>query len=712
MFTRVITRRRFLRGLAAAPYVITSQAPGGPGKAPASKRITLATSDTQIQVEAHDNLLRVASLKNLKTGTEWISSSQAAIPLIASVDLDGKSTPISWRFREHMQGADACEQVLIFASDSPPLKLHSVWRAYPGKGPIEHRIDIVNQGTKTLLLPLQRTLVFTTQQAPGHTLEHWWVDRGGSRPAPIGTHHAIITPAYQVNLESLPERNRPIPWSTVQDVEGRQGFYVGIEFSGPVAIDMRAAGAGLQIDLALAGPDKTFRTRLSPRETFNAPPAFVGCHQGSVDDGANSLRHWVQAHLMPRSPHKLPLLTNNSWGSGMAVDDKLARQMMDTSAEMGMELFGIDAGWFRNVGDWQPHAGKFPNGLASLADYAHAKGMLFGLWIGWAQGGSHPGAAGTQDVLCVLDPQMKSWFTKDAPAGWKNRPFTGETVCLGEPKAAEWCLNTLRRCVKDYKLDLLEHDQVMIVCNCGRTTHLHTSFDTGYRAAHGYYGVYDALRAENPTLLFENCVNGGQMVDYGVVRRTHYICITDIYDPLSNRKAFYDSSYALPPCMCECYIDNHPGKTPANFVTMLRSGMMGWCTMMLDMTSWSQEQKQAGKRQFDIYKSILRPLIAGGDLYHVSERPDGVRWDGMQYVDPKTSGGVLFVFRGTTPERTHAFKLRGLDRDMRYDVSSEDGSVRARVCLGSELMQEGVTCELGEPMSSDLVFFHRRLDGK
>jgi len=61
------------------------------------------------------------------------------------------------------------------------------------------------------------------------------------------------------------------------------------------------------------------------------------------------------------------------------VDEKLSRSMIDLSAEMGLELFHIDAGWFRAVGDWHPEAGKFPHGLGPVADYAHSKGLKFGL---------------------------------------------------------------------------------------------------------------------------------------------------------------------------------------------------------------------------------------------------------------------------------------------------------------------------------------------
>ena len=340
---------------------------------------------------------------------------------------------------------------------------------------------------------------------------------------------------------------------TVQDVEAKQGWYAGIELTARTRINVtpgEAAGEsrpiavriGLQEDAA-----NRYFTRVGPGERFEAPKVFIGCYGGDVDDGANRLRKWVRTNLTPAThdPH-YPLLVNNSWGSGMAVDERLARKMIDESAELGLELFHIDAGWFRTVGDWRPNEKKFPRGLGPVADYAHEKGLKFGLWVGWTQGGNQVDPTGEHRIMSPLDPAMADWFYQDFPKNWKAGEFTGATACLGDPKVVDWCLNQLRAIVKQDKLDLLEHDQTMVLDGCAQRGHLHTPsrVDVGYRAALGYYRVYDTLRAENPNLLFENCVNGGHMVDYGAVRRCHYISITDTYDPLSNRRAFYDASYA------------------------------------------------------------------------------------------------------------------------------------------------------------------------
>ena len=261
-----------------------------------------------------------------------------------------------------------------------------------------------------------------------------------------------------------------------------------------------------------------------------------------------------------------PLMVNNSWGNGMAVDETLAHRMITESAQLGLEMFHLDAGWFRGVGDWQADPAKFPHGIASVADFAHRHGLKFGLWIDWTQAGtSHePGA------LNVDDPAIRDWLIADPPAGWKHsEPFKGITIDLGVPAAKAWAARELERIVSDYHLDMLEHDGYLVAQGSSRADHpaappepgtTRTYEDSGFlwvdgsnstdvsdHATRAYYDTYRQLRERHPKLLLEVCNDGGRMVDFGSAAHGDYFSITDTYDPLANRRAFYDASFVLPP---------------------------------------------------------------------------------------------------------------------------------------------------------------------
>jgi alpha-galactosidase len=386
----------------------------------------------------------------------------------------------------------------------------------------------------------------------------------------------------------------------------------------------------------------------------------------------------------------------------------------------------MDAGWFRSPGDWYPDPKKFPNGLAPVADEAHRLGLKFGLWADWAQAGlgNGPGA------LNVHDPKVRGWLVNDLPANWKPEEFKGQTIDIGVPAAQEWAANETSRLVREYKLDMLEHDGYVVAKGCDRTDHPHAppdpantalqslapwtwtissnSTDVSYHATNAYYAIQDKLRRERPGLLLEVCNDGGRMVDFGSAAHADYFSITDAYDPLSNRRAFYDASHVLPAAMLETYVEKWPSPRVEEFRYMLRSGMMGWLTVMQDTSAWTSEQHAAAKSEFDFYKRELRPLIRAADLYHISPRPDGAHWDAIEYFDSARGRGAVYVFRGSLSEESnHLFQLRGLNPRATYKLSFRDDASQNNALTGRQLAS-GLKLRLATPLSSEIILLEQR----
>lgn len=625
----------------------------------------------------------------------------------------------------------------VYESQPPRLRLTWEWRAPADFGPVEHIIRIENMSGEELWLPLQDSIRLDWQVAPAIALEHWFVEKGAGKPSDVGTHRERVREGYRwVGTSSTyahPAENEPrevIPWMLAKESAGTEsGWYVGVEFSGRTRLELERKGDSVRAVAGLNPNPGPFRTRLRAGESFETPVVFLGAARGSADAAGNELRRWVRRalnHARTWEKPNYPLTVNNSWGSGMAVDDALARKMIRDSAELGLEMFHIDAGWFRAVGDWRPNPVKFPRGLASIADEAHRSGLKFGLWVDWTQAGlsNEPGA------LNVHDPLVRDWLVSDVPANWRTGAFKGQTIDLGVPEARAWAQREVERIVKDYRLDMLEHDGYLVAQGCTRSDHPHAppdptrmcthvsdgavwvdsenATDVSYHAVRAYYDVYSKLRELHPDLLLEACNDGGRMVDFGTAAHTDYFSITDTYDPLSNRRAFYDTSHVLPAAMLESYVEKWPTPRIENFRYMLRSGMLGWLTIMQDTNAWSAEQHSAAKAEIQTYKTRLRPLIRDADLYHVSARPDGVHWDGIEYFDARRGAGVLFAFRGSSPNATeHVFALRGLDADASYRIEFQDHSSQDRTLSGRDLMTPGLRVNLPVPNSSELVFLDK-----
>jgi hypothetical protein len=608
----------------------------------------------------------------------------------------------------------------VFRSTDGSLTAISEWTAVSGPGPVELRLTIVNQSAEPVTLPLQESFATRLKVQPNQRWSAMWVEKAAGRPSYVGTHQrALAVGSGFVALSHPYESDKlayskdgagrdDVPWLSLSSDPAGVNVYAGVESSGIVAITARRSAGGIEVRAGLAHElgRTAFTTVLQPMERYELPVVFVGAANAAHEAGSNDLKHWISDHLRPKAADpRYPLLTLNSWGSDMAINEDLAGKMISKAAELGIEMFHVDAGWFRTVGDWRPNLTKFPHGIASVADEAHAHGLKFGLWVAWTQGGIGDDREDRDCVLNVHAPDRQAWFGKEIPENWKPADFVGADLCLAEPAAREWCVQLLTKLVKEYHVDMLEHDQRMVVSECIRSgSHTSSPGDIADRAFKGYASVYDKVRERYPKLLFENCVNGGRMVDFGAAKRAHYFSIVDSYDPLSNRQAIFDLTRVLPPSMCECYVMKMPNKMIGEFVAMLRSGMMGWCTVMQDPNDWTPEQQAAAQQVFRLYKTRLRPFILRGDVYHVSERPDGKRWDGMEYASRDRLDGVVYAFRGTGTEGAHTFRLQGLVAAKKYRVHFEDPGQADAVLSGAQLMTRGLEIRIDAPGSSQIAF--------
>ena len=696
------------------------------------RAFAVGNADNRVMLQAGAQAPRVVSLERIG-GDAWKGGIDEAF--IPSVVVDGVDKPLHWRFDAKASRGDAKSATLVYETTEPALRLSWIWMSRAAHGPLEHTIRIENRSAQEMWLPLQDSFRFRWTVPASQSLQEIWIDKGAGKAPPIGTHVVAVDNRYAWRGTSSSyahpqagEAREIIPYFFVRENDKPTGWYTGIEFSGRVAMSLTRHDGVLEGTTGLNSEPGPFRTRLEPGATFATPTVFVGASDGDIDNTANTLHRWVREVLNDpatlRDP-AYPLVTNNSWGSEMAISEAQAHRMMDDAHALGFEMFHVDAGWFRNVGDWRADETKFPHGIAALADRAHKLGMRFGLWADWAQAGigTSPGA------LRVNDPTVSAWLVSDTPPDWKPAQFKGVTIDLGVPAARDWATRETERLVSENHLDMLEHDGYVVAQGCDRSDHPHAppdpahirrytdeefpwvessnDTDVSLHATRAYYDIQSALKRAHPNLLREICNDGGRMVDFGSAAHGDYFSIVDSYDPLSNRQAFYDASHVLPAAMLESYVKQWPTPRIENFRYMLRSGMMGWFTVMIDTNSWSAQQHAVAADEIAFYKKTLRPLIRDAALYHVAPRPDGKGWDGIQYFDSARERGALFAFRGTAAPEKYTFLLRGVRADRSYRLHFKDASSPDRTMTGRELQLTGVAVSLPLAESSELVTIER-----
>ncbi|MFZ1742313.1 MAG: alpha-galactosidase, partial [Pontixanthobacter sp.] len=129
---------------------------------------------------------------------------------------------------------------------------------------------------------------------------------------------------------------------------------------------------------------------LQTGDTYEAPPVMLAISDNGRN-GARAQQHaavrerldWPSGAMPPRPVHL------NSWEAVyFAQNEARMIALVEAAAELGVERFVLDDGWFAGresdragLGDWTPDPVKYPNGLEPLAKRVEALGMQFGIWV-------------------------------------------------------------------------------------------------------------------------------------------------------------------------------------------------------------------------------------------------------------------------------------------------------------------------------------------
>ena len=120
----------------------------------------LSTDDTAavVAVEQGRPVLKRLSVPGGRAN--WLPSGTPEI-LPPAVGWQGRSTPTNWRFQGGTLDSSGGKLTLRFTNADPPLDLLSIWRARPGRGPVEHWLTIANKSSGPVTLGHQESLVLS-----------------------------------------------------------------------------------------------------------------------------------------------------------------------------------------------------------------------------------------------------------------------------------------------------------------------------------------------------------------------------------------------------------------------------------------------------------------------------------------------------------------------------------------------------------------------
>lgn len=124
---------------------------------------------------------------------------------------------------------------------------------------------------------------------------------------------------------------------------------------------------------------------IAPGETITTPAVHLGYVASDLDAAVQAMHDHIRRSVVPRrDPERAYLIQVDTPGdqgyfTGDAFNEENVMKCIDVAAAIGAELFVMDCPWYDYYGDWVPSPIRFPRGLAPVVEYAHQKGLLFGL---------------------------------------------------------------------------------------------------------------------------------------------------------------------------------------------------------------------------------------------------------------------------------------------------------------------------------------------
>ncbi len=148
----------------------------------------------------------------------------------------------------------------------------------------------------------------------------------------------------------------------------------------------RMPGTNIVVLIEAGINDDGLAMKIKRGDVINMPRLVAYETQNTLDFDAWKI-HRIFNKLYPRK--SLPVIYNNWLNTFDWIKFEDVKAQVKTAAELGVEQFLIDAGWFgfteswaNEIGNWNENViGAYKGRVKELSDYVKSLGMRFGMWI-------------------------------------------------------------------------------------------------------------------------------------------------------------------------------------------------------------------------------------------------------------------------------------------------------------------------------------------
>ncbi len=614
---------------------------------------------------------------------------------------------IEWVFEEHGLERSRASQMLWlrFRDRGYPLTVTLYYRIHDGHDVIERWVRLENSGGSG---PVTIEQALSADWRPPRRERYRLTYLYGRWGKETQVAQVVLGPG-KVVLESRrgATSHQCNPWIAL-DPEGSateesgEVWSAALVWSGSWKIVMETTPYG-EVHCAGGVNDFDFHYRLDERTQLELP-AFVGLYSNKGFGGVSRSWHvYEREQVLPEAPDAVRPVLYNSWeATGFTVNERNQMVLAEKAAELGVELFVVDDGWFgaRNndrtgLGDWTVNSEKFPRGLNPLIARVNALGMRFGLWV-------EPEMVNADSDLYRAHPEWVYHFRDRSRTEGRNQLVLN----LAREDVREWVLVTLDRLLSEQNIEFIKWDMNRSFGEPGWPDEIGRNPERVWlEHVRNLYGIIDELRRRHPQVAFEACCGGGGRVDLGILARAEQVWTSDNTDALDRLRIQEGFSYAYAPRVMMCWVTDCP-----NFVTKrtvplsyrFHVAMAGALGIGGDLSRWTPLEREEARGFIATYKRV-RSTIQNGLLYRLrSPRAGGVA--AAQYVARDGNEVVVFAWGQSQQfgETEVLLPLCDLEQEAHY-ADTMSGATYS----GAYLAQKGLAMNLVGDFDSRMIHLVR-----
>jgi len=595
------------------------------------------------------------------------------------------------------------EHATVILRDSVnPLRVELHVRAYKDESIIEQWTVLNNSMDKTVFVHRLDSVFFQSQSGNNTYLEwfdcHEGSEAGWPEREKLSKGSRILENRHGNRHITGPEPYFTLGFGASPDEDKTPCLVSALAWSGSTRLGFEINDFNI-LEVS-CGVNQPRPVPVDPGKSMASPTFVCSFSEAGKGQASRNFHRWMRRYGM-RDGDRLRLVDNNSWeGCGMNVAEKSVIEMMKMSAELGIELYVMDDGWFGNganartsdsagLGDWQLNQQRFPNGLDPLIKAGKENNIEFGIWF-------EPEMINPKSDLIAKHPE---WVMR-VPGRELVLRRNQAALDLANPEVQDFMYHVVADVLSKYPgIRFVKWDANSSINNPyspflgpdrqGEMLNRHMS---------GYYAVMEKLVATFPKVDFQACAAGGGRADIGALKFSHTFWPSDNTNPAYRLGAIWNFTTCMPALSPTCHV-THAGK---EFQPKYRFdiAMMGQLGMEVDPRRSAADYLAASHVGIAAYKSV-REIVQLGDQYR-HQSPFDSTTPSLNYVSADQNRAVILAYQ------TGDFKdpisvsspLSGLDPARNYRVSEINlppGDEKPRlspsakhVQTGSEWMKQGV----------------------